>query len=77
MWKAVKTHIAVQPEPYLGLLGLEPATFRLPKKMRTMTQIMISKGKGAGQSGEAVTAQLLRCKKRKLQRKAYTGKGCI
>ncbi len=46
IWKAVRTHIGIHPEPYLGLLGLEPATFRRPRKMRTMTQIMTSKGKG-------------------------------
>lgn len=46
IWKAVKTHISVQPESYLGLLGLEPSMFRVTKKMRTLAQIMTSKGKG-------------------------------
>ena len=34
IWTAVKIYIHVQPEPYLGLLGLEPATYKLPKKCR-------------------------------------------
>ena len=46
IWSVVKNHITAHPEPYLFLLGLEPATFRVPRRTRSMTQIMTSKGKG-------------------------------
>ena len=46
VWDVVKNHIRAHPEPYLWPLGLEPAMFRVPRKLRSTTQIFTSKGKG-------------------------------
>ena len=47
IWPVVRNHINLQPDPYLEPLGLDPTTYRIPRKRRTLAAIMTSKGKGS------------------------------
>ena len=47
LWPVLRDRIEADPGPHAALLGLEAIIDTKPKKMRTMTQIFTSKGKGS------------------------------
>lgn len=46
-WSVIRDHIKANPGPYVDALGLEVAAVIKPKKLRSMTAIFTSKGKGS------------------------------
>lgn len=61
LWPCVRAEIARAPQQYLDALGLLPLPVRNPKKLRTVMQIMTSRGKRTSEDREWRNGALPSC----------------